>query len=167
MPPNSAHAPKQCRTCSDKFRSSVAFQSSFLKGLALLYFRLKSACSFALRFTLLTQIMDKNLTWQLRSTLARASYVVLFDLKPLTEDGNLQVYMYCLHAHKKKTQEPPEHTSEHVKSQNFLGECPQTPLTQSILWGPTSCICPGPTPILSAALVAMYLSGCQNRSCDW
>ena len=35
-----------------------------------------------------------------------------------------------------KVQKPPEHTSEHVKSQNFLGACPQIPITQSILWAP-------------------------------
>ena len=44
--------------------------------------------------------------------------------------------------HKKEPQKPPEHTSEHVKSQNFLGACPQPPLTQSM--GPAFCICPGP-----------------------
>ena len=36
--------------------------------------------------------------------------------------------------HKKEPQKPPEHASEHVKPQNFLGACPQTPLAQSILW---------------------------------
>ena len=35
--------------------------------------------------------------------------------------------------HEKEPHEPPEHTSEHVKSQNFLGACPWTPVTQSIL----------------------------------
>ena len=50
--------PKQCRTCSNKIRSSVTFQSSFINGLVSLYFRLKSACSFALRFMLLTQIIQ-------------------------------------------------------------------------------------------------------------
>ena len=39
--------------------------------------------------------------------------------------------------HDEEPQEPPEHTSEHVKSQNFLGACPQTPLVQSILRGST------------------------------
>ena len=33
----------------------------------------------------------------LHSPLARAPYVVFFDLKPLIEDGNLQVYMDCVH----------------------------------------------------------------------
>ena len=47
---------------------------------------------------LLTQIMHNYLTWLLRSPLARAPYVVLFDLKPLIEDSNLQVYMYRVHA---------------------------------------------------------------------
>ena len=32
--------------------------------------------------------------------LARAPYVVLFDLKPLNKDGNVQVGMYCMHAQK-------------------------------------------------------------------
>ena len=36
--------------------------------------------------------------------------------------------------HEKDPHEPPEHTSEHVKSQNFLGAFPKTPVTQSILW---------------------------------
>ena len=40
----------------NKMRSSVTFQSSFFTGLVSLYFRLKSAYSFALRFMLLTQI---------------------------------------------------------------------------------------------------------------
>ena len=46
--------------------------------------------------------------------------------------------------HKKEPQEPPEHTSEDVKLQNFLEACPQTPLTQSVLWDPTFCIYPAP-----------------------
>ena len=50
-------APKQCRTCSNKIRLSVTFHSSFFKGFISLYIRLKSACSFALRFMLLKQIM--------------------------------------------------------------------------------------------------------------
>ena len=34
-----------------------------------------------------------------RSPLARAPFVLLFfDLNSLIENGNLQVYMYCLHA---------------------------------------------------------------------
>jgi len=52
-------------------------------------------------------------------------------------------YVSTVCMHKKEPQKLPEHTSECVKSQNFMGACPQTPLTQSILWGPTFCICPG------------------------
>ena len=66
---------------------------------------------------------------------ARALYVILLDLKLLNEDGNLQVCMYCS-MHKKEPQKLPEHTSEHVKYQNFLEPCPQTLLTQPILWAP-------------------------------
>ena len=64
--PQCKGAPKQCRTCSNKMRSSVTFQSSFVKGLVSLYFQLKSTCSFASHFMLLT----------LRSPLARAPYCV-------------------------------------------------------------------------------------------
>ena len=48
-------APKRCQTCSNKIRSSVTFQSSFFNRLVSLYFLLKSACSYALRF--MTQII--------------------------------------------------------------------------------------------------------------
>ena len=69
-------------------------------------------------------------------SLARVQYIVLFDLKPLNEDSNLQVYVYTVCMHKKEHQKPPEHTSEHVKPQNFLGACPKTTLAQFILWPP-------------------------------
>ena len=98
-------------------------------------------------------------TWLLRRPLARAPYVVLFDLKPLIEDGNLQVYMYTVCMHEKEPQESPEHISEVVKSQHCLRACPQTPLTQSILWEPTFLHLPWapPPPNFSAALATpMY-----------
>ena len=40
-----------------KISLSVTFQSSFFKGLVLLYFRVRSACSSALCFMLLKQII--------------------------------------------------------------------------------------------------------------
>ena len=68
--------------------------SSFFQGLVSLYFRLKSACfAFYAAGANYAQLL-------LRSPLARAPYVVLFDLKPLIEDGSLLVYMYCVHAQK-------------------------------------------------------------------
>ena len=81
--------------------------------------------------------------------LARVPYVVLFDLKPLNKDGNWQVGMYCMHA-RKGTSKAPEHTSEYVKSLNFLGACPQTPLTQ---YGPHFLYLPWAPTILSVALL--------------
>ena len=59
--------------------------------------------------------MHNYLTWLLRSPLAKAPYVAFFDPKQLIEDGNLQVYMYYVHA-RIELQEPSEHTLEHVKS---------------------------------------------------
>ena len=55
--------------------------------------------------------------------------------------------MYC---DEKEPQEPPEHTSEHAKSQNFLGACPQTPH----FMGPHFSYLPWAPQILSAALCA-------------
>ena len=66
-------------------------------------------------------------------SLASAPYIVLFDLKAINEDGNWQVCMYCMHIYEKEPQWAPEHSSEHLKSQNFLGPCPQIPLTQSVV----------------------------------
>ena len=100
---------------------------------------------------------DANyLVWLLHSPLAKL-YFVLFDLKPLIEDGNLQVYMYTVCMHKKEPQESPEHTSEVVKSQHCLSAGPQTPLTQSILWEPTFLHLPWAPPNFLAALATpMY-----------
>ena len=70
-------------------------------------------------------------------SLARAPFVVLFGLKPLNEDGNLQVYVCTVCRHKKEPQKPPEHASEHVT--------PQTPLAQSILWAPLFVFALGPS----------------------
>jgi len=52
--------------------------------------------------------------------------------------------------HKEEPQKPPEHTSEYVKPQNFLGACPQTPLTQSILWASLFVFALGPSHPLGA-----------------
>ena len=176
MPPTGGATRAVCPgppMCSNKIRSSVTFQSSFFKGLVSLYFRLKSACSFASRFMLLTQIMHnyQNLTRLLRSPLARAPSVVLFDLKPLIEDGNLQVYMYCVHA-RKRASGAPEHTSEHVKSQNFQGRAPR-PSSDNPFCGATLFVFalgppppPPPPPILSAALQVHAYSFTYVSMCD-
>ena len=50
--------------------------------------------------------------------------------------------MYCVHARKRASWTPRTHFSA-CKISNFLGRAPD-PLTQSILWGPTFCLCPGP-----------------------
>ena len=84
-PPNSAGL-IQIRSVRQSHSSLDSF-----KGLVFLYFRLKSSCSFALRFMLLAQRMHNHLMWLLRSPLARALYIVFFDLKPLIEDSNLQI----------------------------------------------------------------------------
>ena len=61
----------------------------------------------------------------------------------LIEGGNLQVYMYCVHAQKGTSGAPRTHFRA-LKSQHFLGAYPQTPLAPSILRGSTFRLCPGP-----------------------
>ena len=53
--------------------------------------------------------------------------------------------MYVLYACLKRSlKKPPEHTSEHVKSQNFQGRAPRPPLTQCLLWAPLFLFALGP-----------------------
>ena len=61
--------------------------------------------------------------------------------------AGIHVCTVCMH--KKEPQKPPEHASEHVKPQNFLGACPQTPLAQSMLWAPLFVFALGPSHPLS------------------
>ena len=120
--------------------SSSTFQSSFFMMFVSLYFvNFKSACFFASRLRCWRMHPLSYVTTA--QPLTMVPYVVLFDLKPLNEDGNWQVYMYCM---KRSLLNPPEHTSEHVKSRNFLGACTQTPLKQSIVWAPLFVFAPGP-----------------------
>ena len=66
------------------------------------------------------------LTWLLRSSLARAPYVALFDLKLLIEDDSLQVYMYCVHAQKRALGTPRTHFRA-CKISKFRGGMPPDP----------------------------------------
>ena len=57
--------------------------------------------------------------------------------------------------HKKEPQEPPEHTSDHVKSQNFLGACPQTPSHNPFCGAPIFVFAVGPpNPLGDPGMVA-------------
>ena len=69
-----------------------------------------------------------------------APYVVLFDLKPLNKDGNWQVGTYCMHAHK-GTWEVLRTYFRACKISKFSGGLPPDPLTQ---YGAHFCICLGP-----------------------
>ena len=63
----------------------------------------------------------------------------------INKDGNFS--RYVLYAcTKKEPQKPPEHTSEHVKHQNFSGGVPPDPTPTIYIMGPALCICPGPLP---------------------
>ena len=51
--------------------------------------------------------------------------------------------MYCVHARKRAPGAPKTHFTAR-KISKFPGGVPQTPLTQSVLWGPNFCNCPAP-----------------------
>ena len=61
---------------------------------------------------------------------ARAPYIVLFDLKLLNEDGNLQLCMYCMHARNGASEAP----RTHFRACKTSGDVPPDLLPQSILW---------------------------------
>ena len=137
-PPNSAGLVRI--RCVRQSHSS----QDFFKGLVSLYFRLKSACSFALRFMLLAQIMRK-----LHNYLARV------PVRRTSETANRRrqlvgIYVLCA-CTKKEPQGPPEHTSEHIKSQNLLGRAPRPPYTIHFV-GAHFLDLPWAPQILSAAL---------------
>ena len=97
--------------------------------------------------------LHNYLTWLLRSPLARAPYVVLFDLKQLIENSILQVYMYIdntvrtyvptvyiiydmyyVHARKRASGAPRTHFRE-CKISKFPGGVPPDPLALSVFRG--------------------------------
>ena len=72
--------------------------------------------------------------------------------------------MYTLCMHKKEPQKLPEHITEHVKSQNFLGACSETSLTQSILFTPVFAL--GPLIVPAAQIIicqCIVLSDCVRK----
>ena len=79
------------------------------------------------------------------SPLARAPYVALFDLKPLIEDGNLQVYMYCVHARKSASGAPKTHFRA-CKISKFPGGMPPDPPHITHFVGPHFLYLPCPPP---------------------
>ena len=103
-----------------------------------------------------------DLTWLLRCPLARAPYIVLFDLKPLIEDGNLQVYMYCVHVRKRASGAPRTHFRA-CKISKFPGGMPPDPTHTIHFSGPHFLYLPWAPPILSAALGVIYDIYVQRR----
>ena len=112
-------------------------------------------------------LMHNYLTRLLRTPLARASYIVLFDLKPLIEDSNLQVYMYCVHTRKRASGAPRTH-SRACKISKFPGGVPQDPPHTNPFCGALPFVFALGPPILSAALArsvpkASLLSKCHSQ----
>ena len=109
------------------------------------------------RISMKSKLMSKissydYLTWR-SPLLYRASYVVLFDLKPLIEDGNLQV---C--ACTKKSLRSPQNTLKSMYK--FPWGVPRSP-SHNPFCGAHILYFPCPPQILSAALRAASQSCCQ------
>ena len=121
-------APKQCSTHSNTYPSLASLSNSFR---CIVDF--KSACMlFCFALMLLgCKPQCRHLMCLLRSLLARAQYIVLFDLKPLNEDSNL--VMYVLYACTKRSTRSSQNTLYRAcKISNIPGGMPPNPLTQSI-----------------------------------
>ena len=78
-------------------------------------------------------------------------YIVLFHLKLVNEDGNLQVCMYCMHAQKGASAEAPRTHFRACKTSKFSGGMPQgLPCT---MYGPYFLYLPWASPILLAPCI--------------
>ena len=147
--PQCDRGPKQCWTLQIRSGSSFRSPSSFFKRFVSLYcwFQVQDSLLFWFALTLLMQTSNN----------APLSYVTsaqpllgpvhrTFDLKPKmkTVTGMYICTVWTVCMSEKEPQKPPEHTSEQVKSQNFLGACAPDPPHTIYKRGPTFCICPGP-----------------------
>ena len=98
--------------------------------------RRKLQCTFILRVT----------TAQSTTVLARVPYVV-FDLKPLNEDGYLKVCMYCMHARKGASEALRTHFRA-CKISKFSGRVPPDPPHTIYIMGPLFVFALGPSHLL-------------------
>ena len=140
----------QIRSCS-----SFTSQPSFLKRFVSLYcwFQVSQLRCFRLSCWRKLQMYTLSCVTTAQP-LARAPYVVLFDLKLLNEDGNWQV---CMHARKGVSEASRIHFRA-CKISKFSGGCPQTPLRQSIAWPPL---------FVFALAPHNPLGGPAQNSCEW
>ena len=152
-----------------KIRSSVTFlQSSFFKGISFAVFSSEVNLLFCFAF----YAADANnvqlfyvATAHFASTLP---YVVLFDLKPLIEDGNLLVYMYCVHARRRDSGAPRTHFRA-CKISKFLGGVLPDPPHTIHFAGPHFLYLPlapqsSRRPCMRQAWRLATLHGCSKRS---
>ena len=66
-------------------------------------------------------------------------------------------YICTVRMHEKKPQKPPEHASEHVKSQNFRGACPHK------LWAPLFIFALGPLNPVGSPASSELIKGIYNQ----
>ena len=129
--PQCEGSPNQCWTLS---RFIISSQS---RGPFRCIIDFKSACIFASRFCCWRKLQKCTLylMWLQRSRWLgpRTSHFSIWNRSTKTATCR---YVCAVCMLEMEPQKPPEHTSEHVKSQNFLGVCPQPPLTQSIVCAP-------------------------------
>ena len=97
------------------------------------------------------RLMHNYLKWLLCSLVSRAPQVVLFNLKPLIEGSNLQVYIYCVNAQKRSSGAPRTHFRA-CKIATFSGGIPPDPPRTIHIAGPHFLSLPWARPILLAAL---------------
>ena len=113
-----------------------------------------SSQSRSISLTLLTQtsyIAHFILRDYTAQPLTRALFIVLFDLKPLNEDGNWQVCAVCMHARKGASEVPRTHFRACKIAKFLWGRAPKPP-SHNLSCGPYFLYLPRAPTILSAAL---------------
>ena len=122
--------------------SSFTIQSSFFKKFISLY------CWFQVSLLFCFVIYAADANFKLMHTLSYMTTAQPTSWGSLCHNFNLKLktatwrYVCTLCMDDKEPHEPPEHTSEHVKSQNFPGHAPRPP-SYNLVYSPTFCICPG------------------------
>ena len=150
---NRCSLPQTPKQCSTLYTFIYTSQSSFSKGYVSLYCWFQVSLLFCFAFMLLERKLQRtHFTCLLCSPLARAQYVILYDLKLVNKDSNLQVYIYCKHAHKEASEAP----RTHFRACKISWRCA---LPQSILWGHFLYL-PWAPPILLAALDSRHTATC-------
>ena len=152
--PSVRGAPNSAGLAQIRSGSSFTVQSSFFKEFVLLY------CWFQVSLLFCFAIYAADANFRLMHTLSYMTTAQPTSWGSLRHNFNLKLktatwrYVCTLYIYEKEPHKPPEHTSEHVKSQNFPGHAPRPP-SYNLVYGPHFLYLPWVSLILSVVLVTI------------